>query len=58
MNTRAVASNFSPESLALTEPVPLTMHPDEVYINSLGEGSRRTQKCGNCFDFLVAIFSL
>ncbi|BAY95941.1 MULTISPECIES: tyrosine-type recombinase/integrase [unclassified Tolypothrix] len=41
---KAIASNFNPESLALTEPVPLTMHPAEVYINSLGEGSRRTMR--------------
>ena len=52
MNTRAMgdaapeanASNnyFSEESLALTEPVPITMHPALVYLASLGEGSRRT----------------
>jgi integrase len=38
------ASNFSPESLALTEPVPLTRHPAEVYLRSLGSGSRRTMR--------------
>jgi integrase len=37
-------SNFSPLSLALTEPVPLTLHPAEVYLRSLGEGSRRTMR--------------
>ncbi|BAZ71052.1 phage integrase (plasmid) [Fischerella sp. NIES-4106] len=36
--------NFNPESLALTEPVPLTLHPAEVYLNSLGCGSRRTMR--------------
>ncbi|MBW4565656.1 MAG: site-specific integrase [Mojavia pulchra JT2-VF2] len=44
MNTPAIADNFNPESLALTQPVPLTMHPAEVYLNSLGEGSRRTMR--------------
>ncbi|KAB8318310.1 site-specific integrase [Tolypothrix campylonemoides VB511288] len=36
--------NFSPESLALTQPVPLTLHPAEVYLRSLGSGSRRTMR--------------
>ncbi len=46
VNTKTCANffNFDPESLALTEPVPLTLHPAEVYINSLGEGSRRTMR--------------
>ena len=44
MNTRAIADNFNPEPLALTEPLPITMHPAEVYLNSLGEGSRRTMR--------------
>ena len=45
MNIHAIANfNFNPESLALTEPVPLTLHPAEVYLNSLGEGSRRTMR--------------
>lgn len=44
VNTKAIADNFNPESLALTEPVPLTMHPAEVYLNSLREGSRRTMR--------------
>ncbi|WP_442941311.1 hypothetical protein [Nostoc sp.] len=45
MNTRVIANfNFNPESLALTEPVPLTLHPAEVYLNSLGEGLRRTMR--------------
>ncbi|NJM17363.1 MAG: tyrosine-type recombinase/integrase [Richelia sp. RM2_1_2] len=32
------------ESLALIQPVPLTLHPAEVYLRSLGEGSRRTMR--------------
>ncbi|MGJ5676882.1 MAG: tyrosine-type recombinase/integrase [Nostochopsis sp.] len=45
MNTRADANfNFNPDSLALTEPVALTLHPAEVYLNSLGSGSRRTMR--------------
>ncbi|NJN10820.1 MAG: tyrosine-type recombinase/integrase [Richelia sp. RM2_1_2] len=32
------------ESLALTVPVPLTLHPAEVYLRSLGSGSRRTMR--------------
>ncbi|WP_414620805.1 tyrosine-type recombinase/integrase [Calothrix sp. CCY 0018] len=30
--------------LALTQPVPLTLQPAEVYLRSLGEGSRRTMR--------------
>ncbi len=33
--------NNRAESLKLTQPVPLTLHPAAVYLNSLGEGSRR-----------------
>ena len=46
MNTTNVCGelNFPPESLALTSPVPLTLHPAEVYLNSLGVGSRRTMR--------------
>jgi|GEM_PF-2220691 hypothetical protein len=44
VNIHAIADNFNPESLALTEPVPLTMHPSEIYLNSLGAGSRRTMR--------------
>ncbi|HAG85056.1 MAG TPA: integrase [Cyanobacteria bacterium UBA12227] len=42
--SKTKASNFSPESLALTEPVPLTLHPAEVYLRSLGDGSKRTMR--------------
>jgi integrase/recombinase XerC len=38
------SNNFSEESLALTVPLPITMHPSEVYLASLGEGSRRTMR--------------
>ena len=31
-------------SLALAQPVPLTLQPAEVYIRSLGSGSRRTMR--------------
>ncbi|MBF2067236.1 MAG: site-specific integrase [Calothrix sp. C42_A2020_038] len=44
MTTNTTASNFSPLSLALTQPVPLTLHPAEVYLRSLGLGSRRTMR--------------
>ncbi|TVP63455.1 MAG: site-specific integrase [Nodularia sp. (in: Bacteria)] len=45
VNNSAIASfNLHPESLALTEPLPITMHPSEVYLASLGEGSRRTMR--------------
>lgn len=37
-------SNLNPDSLALTQPVPLTLHPAEVYLRSLSEGSRRTMR--------------
>ncbi|MGB3754993.1 MAG: tyrosine-type recombinase/integrase [Rivularia sp. (in: cyanobacteria)] len=37
-------SNSNPEALALTEPIPLTLHPAEVYLRSLGSGSRRTMR--------------
>ena len=33
--------NKRAESLKLTQPVPLTLHPAAVYLDSLGEGSRR-----------------
>ena len=33
--------NERAESLKLTQPVPLTLHPAAVYLNSLGVGSRR-----------------
>ncbi len=33
--------NNRAESLKLTQPVPLTLHPAAVYLNSLGVGSRR-----------------
>ena len=36
--------NFNHESLALKSPIPLTIHPAEVYLRSLGEGSRRTMR--------------
>ncbi|BAY87899.1 integrase family protein (plasmid) [Calothrix parasitica NIES-267] len=36
------SSNF--ESLSLTQPLPLTLNPAEVYIRSLGKGSRRTMR--------------
>ncbi|MDF5714293.1 MAG: site-specific integrase [Rhizonema sp. NSF051] len=41
-NALAVLPN--PESLVLIEPMPLTLHPAEVYLASLGEGSRRTMR--------------
>ncbi|MEO0934017.1 MAG: tyrosine-type recombinase/integrase [Cyanobacteria bacterium J06641_2] len=36
--------SFNSQSLGLTQPVPLTLHPAEVYIRSLGKGSRRTMR--------------
>jgi len=36
--------NFNLEEMALTQPIPLTLHPAEVYLRSLGEGSRRTMR--------------
>ncbi|NJO59361.1 MAG: tyrosine-type recombinase/integrase [Richelia sp. RM2_1_2] len=36
--------SFNSESLSLSQPVPLTLHPAEVYIRSLGQGSRRTMR--------------
>lgn len=37
-------SNSNPEALALTEPIPLMLHPAEVYFRSLSSGSRRTMR--------------
>jgi hypothetical protein len=31
-----------PSTLVLAQPLPLTMHPAQVYLASLGVGSRRT----------------
>ncbi len=39
-STRSVGS----ESLALTEPLPLTLHPAAVYLSLLAPGSRRTMR--------------
>ena len=36
--------NFNSKSLVLTQPIPLTLHPAEVYLRSLSEGSRRTMR--------------
>uniref|UniRef100_UPI0030D99FC9 tyrosine-type recombinase/integrase n=1 Tax=Brasilonema sp. UFV-L1 TaxID=2234130 RepID=UPI0030D99FC9 len=44
MKKNAARSVPNPESLVLTIPLPLTMHPAEVYLASLGEGSRRTMR--------------
>ena len=30
------------ENLQLTHPIPVTLHPAQVYLSGLGEGSRRT----------------
>ena len=37
-------NHIQDSSLALSEPVPLTLHPAEVYINSLDSNSRRTMR--------------
>ncbi|WP_445214847.1 hypothetical protein [Brasilonema sp. UFV-L1] len=44
MKKNAARSVPNPESLVLTIPLPLTMHPAEVYLAGLGEGSRRTMR--------------
>ena len=35
---------FNPKSLMLTTPLPNALHPAEVYLRSLSEGSRRTMR--------------
>ncbi len=46
--------NEGAESLKLTQPVPLTLHPAAVYLNSLGEGSRRAMLSSlNAIAFLL-----
>lgn len=37
-------NHIQDNSLALSEPIPLTLQPAEVYINSLDKGSRRTMR--------------
>lgn len=37
-------NHIQDSSLALSEPIPLTLQPAEVYINSLDKGSRRTMR--------------
>ncbi len=44
MTPNTIASLLDPETLVLTTPLPLTLHPAAVYINSLGIGSRRTMR--------------
>ncbi len=42
---RSINGNyFNSESLMLTQPLPLFLHPAEVYLRSLSEGSRRTMR--------------
>lgn len=41
---KAIASQPDPSLLVLAAPLPLTLHPAEVYLSSLGRGSRRTMR--------------
>ncbi len=42
--SKQLQSPTSPENLKLTAPVPLTLHPAAVYLDSLSEGSKPTMK--------------